>query len=223
MEVVDVDQVLGIREPQLHHREQAVPAGDDRASEPSRWSASMAPSTLVARSYSNEAGVCTSSPVTVDLRCRWSRRPRRRTRGRCRCRWPVVRTGRLAERLAAELRSSASISRGASDPPSSAGTMPSAAVSAHGPCRDLRVARVVPPRCSLGGYCTGASVPMTGDRQLLGPDWRVSGRGARVEAAALHVPEHRAVGARGGDRRLAPEPGERERALRVHLGDPRRP
>ena len=31
-----------------------------RASEPSRCSASMAPSTLVARSYSNGAGVCTS-------------------------------------------------------------------------------------------------------------------------------------------------------------------
>ena len=29
MEIVDVDQVLGIREAQLHHREQAVPAGDD--------------------------------------------------------------------------------------------------------------------------------------------------------------------------------------------------
>ena len=31
VEVVDVDQVLGVREPQLHHRQQAVPARDDRA------------------------------------------------------------------------------------------------------------------------------------------------------------------------------------------------
>jgi hypothetical protein len=29
VEVVDVDQVLGLCEPQLHHRQQAVPAGDD--------------------------------------------------------------------------------------------------------------------------------------------------------------------------------------------------
>ena len=28
-EVVDVDQVLGVGQPQLHHRQQAVPAGDD--------------------------------------------------------------------------------------------------------------------------------------------------------------------------------------------------
>ena len=29
MQVVDVDQVLGIREAKLHHRQQAVPPGDD--------------------------------------------------------------------------------------------------------------------------------------------------------------------------------------------------
>src|SRR5918995_1285798 len=40
-----------------------------RASEPRRWSAAMAPSTLVARSYSNEAGVCKGSLLClrVDL------------------------------------------------------------------------------------------------------------------------------------------------------------
>src|SRR5215207_1783797 len=38
-----------------------------RASEPSRWSASMAPSTLVARSYSNEAGVCTTSLLSLPV------------------------------------------------------------------------------------------------------------------------------------------------------------
>ena len=29
VEIVDVDQVLGVRQPELHHRQQAVPAGDD--------------------------------------------------------------------------------------------------------------------------------------------------------------------------------------------------
>ena len=57
-------------------------------------------------------------------------------------------------------------------------------------------------RCS---YCTGASVPITGDRG------RFSGRvlaaigveRARREAAALDVAQHRARRAGGGDRRLA--------------------
>ena len=43
--------------------------------------------------------------------------------------------------------------RGASDPPSSAGTMPSSAVSAHSPfSRASALPGVVPPRCSLG-FC----------------------------------------------------------------------
>ena len=45
---------------------------------------------------------------------------------------------------------------------------------------------------------------------------------ARGEAAALDVPQHRARRARRGDRRLAAEPRERERALRVDLADARR-
>src|SRR5215210_4776301 len=48
-------------------------------------------------------------------------------------------------------------------------------------------------------------------------------QGARREAAAGDVAQDRAAGgAGGGDRRLAAEAGERQRALRVHLADPRR-
>src|SRR5213078_2074675 len=39
------------------------PPAMTRASGPWRWSAAMAPSTLVARSYSNGPGVCTSVPL----------------------------------------------------------------------------------------------------------------------------------------------------------------
>ena len=42
--------------------------------------------------------------------------------------------------------------------------MPSAATSAHGPfSRTSTSPGVVPPRCWLGGYCTGEFVPITGD------------------------------------------------------------
>jgi hypothetical protein len=34
VQVVDVDEVLGIRQPQLHHRQQAVAAGDDACLRP---------------------------------------------------------------------------------------------------------------------------------------------------------------------------------------------
>src|SRR3954447_3147169 len=39
------------------------PPAMTRASGPWRWSAAMAPSTVVARSYSNGPGVCTSGPL----------------------------------------------------------------------------------------------------------------------------------------------------------------
>ena len=60
--------------------------------------------------------------------------------------------------------------------------MPSAAVSAHGPFAWASPSSgVVPPRCALGGYCTGAPVPMTGDLgNLSGRLWRTSGYRARA-------------------------------------------
>ena len=76
-------------------------------------------------------------------------------------------------------------------------------------------------RCS---YCTGESAPITGERgSFSGRVWRPSGiQLARSEAAALDVAEHRARRIGRGDRRLAAEPRERERALRVDLADARR-
>src|SRR4051794_40715930 len=59
-------------------------------------------------------------------------------------------------------------------------------------------------------------------RQPLGalvPDGRVER--ARGEAAALDVAQHALAGAGGGDRRLAAEPRERQRPLRVDLADAR--
>ena len=79
------------------------PPAMTRASGPSRSSDAIAPSTLVARSYSNGAGVCTWLPSVVGIR--------RRT-----------------------------------------------------------------PGSALGSYCTGASVPMTGERgSFSGRVWRASG------------------------------------------------
>ena len=84
-------------------------------------------------------------------RRRWSRRRRRRASRStpssvAGSSEPVVRPSTSLSSSG----SSSSISRGASDPPSSAGTMPSSAVSAHSPfCLPRRVG-VVPPRCSLG-------------------------------------------------------------------------
>jgi hypothetical protein len=58
-EVVDVDQVFGTCETQLHHRRRLCPPATIRASDPRLWSSEIASSTLVARLYSNAAGVCT--------------------------------------------------------------------------------------------------------------------------------------------------------------------
>ena len=76
-------------------------------------------------------------------------------------------------------------------------------------------------RCS---YCSGASVPMTGEvGSFSGLVWRTSGYSEpRREAAALDVAQHALPRARRGDRRLAPEARERQRALGVDLADARR-
>ena len=156
-EVVDVDQVLGIREPQLHHRQQAVPAGDDRAPR-SRASA-----------------------ATRSRPRRWSRARTRMARG----------SAQSSSRLSAER-----------------------------PGSRLRGA----PMSSRCSYCTGASVPMTGD---LGSDsglvWRISGYSSRAARLPRSTSLQRGAGrVPDGDRRLAAEPRQRERALRVDLADARR-
>src|SRR4051794_26326101 len=123
-----------------------------RASVPSRWSASMAPSTEVARSYSNGTGVCNAAP----------------------------RSGS-----------------------GTAGREPLA-----------RQPDVLAPLVLLGG----AGTDHGRGRQLLRtrvPD--VGIQGARRQAAALDVAQHALARARGGDRRLAAQPRQRERALGVDL------
>ena len=60
-------------------------------------------------------------------------------------------------------------------------------------------------------------------RQLAGRVCRTRGRAARAARLPYAgVAQRRAVRAGGGDRRLAAEPGERQRPPRVDLGDPRR-
>ena len=76
-------------------------------------------------------------------------------------------------------------------------------------------------RCS---YCTGESVPITGDRGRPraasgGPPDRAA-RAARLPPSTLRSAGPGRVGR--GDRRLAAEPRERERAARVDLADARR-
>src|SRR5215207_3941347 len=131
------------------------PPAMTRPSGPSRWSVSIAPSTVVARSYSNGAGVCNVL---------------------------LSRSGRLDRQALA----------GRSD--------------------------VLAPLVLLGG--SGADDRRA--RQLLGggvSDGRV--QQPRGEAAALDVAQDGALRAQRRDRRLAPEPRQRERALRVHLADAR--
>ena len=57
-EPVDVDQGLRLRQPQLHHRDQAVPAGQDPRLGAEPGEQASACSTLVAFSYSTYAGTC---------------------------------------------------------------------------------------------------------------------------------------------------------------------
>src|SRR3954466_12684500 len=122
-----------------------------RASGPRRSRAAIAPSTLVARSYSNGAGVCTGPP---------------------------------------------SVSR-------------HAAADAGLRAR-LVLLRGVGPDDGRARHVLRSPLAPLGVEQ------------ARREAAAADVAQDLAGRARGGDRRLAGEPGERQRALRVDLADPRR-
>ncbi len=156
----------GLREPELHHRQQAVSAGDDaRVRSRAAASDAIAPSTLVARSYSNGAGVCIRlAPFASAPPGRHRRLARERgMRGGAEV-GVAARTG-----PARRCRS-----------PASAAASPGASGGAPGTARASR------PRC-------------------------------RIDVA-----QHRALRARGGDRRLAAEPRERQRAARVDLGDPRR-
>src|SRR3954449_7282190 len=127
-----------------------------RASGPSRSSEAIAPSTLVARSYSNGAGVCNRAPLGSG------------TAGR--------------EALA-------------------------------------RRPDVLAPLVLLGG----AGTDHGGARERLGAHRGAPVRvqRARGQAPALDVAQQALTGAGGGDRRLAPEPRERERALGVDLADAR--
>ena len=74
VQVVDVDEVLGVGQAELHHRQQAVPAGDEpRLARPAAPAARSRGRRSLARSYSNGAGTCMAdSPVCVgsSSRCR---------------------------------------------------------------------------------------------------------------------------------------------------------
>src|SRR5437868_9398242 len=109
-----------------------------RASDPSRCSAAIAPSTLVARSYSNGAGVCTIAPFGI-------------------LHWRAGADDRRSRQGLRRRRATAWIQR------------------------------------------------------------------SRRAAAIGRVAQSRAQRALDGDRRLAPEPGECQRPLRVDLADPGRP
>src|SRR5215207_4033126 len=228
-----------------------------RASEPSRWSASMAPSTLVARSYSNEAGVCTTSllslpvgavfwvgRVAIDLTRHGGRVLQVRLSFLRRLGPPIggrvglvagarvdaalssrlTGYGRLSEDRAAELtilrqhlaRRVGSSELGGDDA-LGGGFGPRALLA------DLCLIRCGPAALLARRVLDGrAGADHRRPRQLFGARLaRLGIERARLEAAALHVPKHRALGARGGDRRLSPEPRERERPLRVHLRDAR--
>src|SRR3954451_22590597 len=164
------------------------PPAMTRASGPWRSSAAIAPSTLVARSYSNGPGVCTSGPllgraggpglgaaITVSVR-------RGRRAGR------AGRSGRLLGHHPA-----------AGETTAHAGLL----------ARLVALRRVGPDdRRALEALRT--RLPRLGIQQ------------PRRQAAALDVAQHPAARAGGGDRRLAAEAGERQRALRVDLADPRR-
>src|SRR3954447_1156079 len=153
------------------------PPAMTRASGPWRWSAAMAPSTVVARSYSNGPGVCTSGPL-------------------------LGRTG---------------------------GPGLGAAVAVPGGGRRLGDhAGIAEPAADAGLLARLVALRRVGAdhrRALESLRARLARLGIqqpRGQAAALDVAQHPAARARGGDRRLAAEAGQRQRALRVDLADPRR-
>ena len=146
-EVVDVDQVLGVGEPQLHHRQQAVAAGDDPR---------LGAEPLERRDRALDAGRALVLEWRRGLQLRSSRI---RTLGR----EPLARRADVVALLVLD----------------------------RGVGADHRRARQV-----LRARLADARVEQP-----------------RREAAALDVAQHRAGRAGGGDRRLAAEPRERERAL----------
>src|SRR3954447_1988250 len=153
------------------------PPAMTRASGPWRWSAAMAPSTLVARSYSNGPGVCTSGPLLG------------------RAGGPGLGTAVAVADGGRRLGHEAGIAEPAAD----AGLLARLVAVRRVGADDRRALQALPaPLARLG-----ATKP-------------------RRQAAALDVAQHPAARARGGDRGLAAEAGERERALRVDLADPRR-
>ena len=83
--------------------------------------------------------------------------------------------------------------------------------------------RLRTPGDSLGSYWTGESVPITGERGIAcGRVCLISGySAARGEAAVRGVAQRRTVWAGGRDRGLPTQPGQRQRALRIDLADPR--
>src|SRR4051794_33360774 len=162
------------------------PPAMTRASGPWRWSAAMAPSTLVARSYSNGPGVCTSGPL-------------------------LGRAGGpglgAAVAVAVSVRRRRRAGRGRRLGPHAAAGQPAAHAGL--------LARLVALR-RVGADDRRALESLRARLARLGIQQ------PRGQAAALDVAQHPAARARGGDRRLAAEAGQRQRALRVDLADPRR-
>src|ERR687897_2973260 len=199
-----------------------------RASEPRRWSAAMAPSTLVARSYSNEAGVCKGSLLClrVDLARRGAgvlqvRLPALGEVGPCvGGRVRLVPAGgvdpgvggrflgsrRLAQRLAAELGILGELLPG---------SVGAAELRRHDPLRGgLGPLSLLANLAVVGGGAAALLArrvhpPGAGaDHRRPGePRWALlSALGverSRVQAPALDVPQHGAARARGGDGGLA--------------------
>ena len=98
----------------------------------------------------------------------------------------LVGAGRAAEGGVAHARASSSISSGASDPPSSAGTIPSCAVPAHSPFSAASASPgVVPPRCSLGFSMSVSALLGSGSGVSAGLAYPVRGVGSRVSGPAL--------------------------------------